>query len=236
MPYCYRCGVKLEDDALSCPLCGAVVPEDSVPSGRCWPVDDAGERSNYARQPGAARILARQILLVVFMTPVLALLSIRAIAPDTAGWLGYVLVSLVGIWALSTIPLVAWRNPATIVVGEIVTTIGVMAGLDLLGGELTWSFEIGVPIVVLVSVVSTLVTLWIVRLRERGANVASIILAAIAVICVGLDVIVSSYVHGTPAPGWSMVVVAALSPVAAFLAYYHRSLRVRVPLGRRFHA
>ena len=30
MPYCYKCGVKLENGARVCPLCGTIIPEDTL--------------------------------------------------------------------------------------------------------------------------------------------------------------------------------------------------------------
>ena len=236
MPYCYRCGVKLEDEALSCPLCGANVPEDArpAPSGP-WPHDDAGDSANYPATPGAKRLLARQILLVVFMTPTLMLAALALLLPEAGGWVAYGIVGLVAVWAVSTVPLIAWRHPVLIAVSEVALVIAALVLLDALDGGLSWSLVIGVPIIVLGSVTALVVTVTILRMSERGANVAATIIAGIAAFLVGLDMIISGYLTGRLMPGWSLVVVAALSPVGGFLVYYHRSLRKKMPLGRRFH-
>lgn len=236
MAYCYRCGVKLEEGAVECPLCGTPVPEDARPTHPGpWPADDAGDRANYTRRPGAARTLATQVLLVVFMTPALVMLAITLVIPAATQWTGYILVTLMGVWAMATIPLVVYKRPFLIVAGELVAIIGMMVALDMLGGGLSWSLVIGVPVVILASTVAILVTITIVRMRERGANAAAVIITGIGVLAFGLDLIISGYLTGTVRPSWSVVVLAALSPVAGFLAYYHRSLRRRVPFGRRFH-
>ena len=236
MPYCYRCGVKLEDEAISCPLCGASVPEDARPEPRePWPRDDAGDRANYPTTSGTKQLLARQILLVVFMTPALTLAVLGLLLPQTGTWIIYSIAALTAVWAVSTVPLIAWRHPVFIGASEVALSIGGLVLLDALDGGLSWSLVIGVPVIVLASATAFVVTLAIVRMSERGANVAATIIAGIAVFVVGLDIITSGYLTGSYLPGWSLVVVAALSPVGGFLIYYHKSLRKRIPLGRRFH-
>ncbi len=236
MPYCYRCGVKLEDQAVACPLCGTRVPEDArtTPQGP-WPEDDAGGRANYPATPGVKRLLARQILFVVFMTPTLTLAVLGLLLPDTGMWIVYSIVGLVSVWAISTVPLIAWSRPVVIALSEIGLVIAGLVLLDALGGTLSWSLVIGVPIIVLAAGTALGVIVSVMRMSERGANVAAAIIAGTGVFVVGLDMIISAYLTGRPIPGWSLVVVAALSPVGGFLVYYHRSLRKRMPLGRRFH-
>lgn len=246
MKYCYRCGVKLAESARECPLCGTAVPEDSQEQERGagesntaryrdkpWPPDDAGAAAHYPIQPGAARLFARQILLVVFMTPALAIIAISFVAPGSIEWLGYALAGLVAVWAVTTVPLAAYGHPWLIVGLEIAVVIALMVVVDLFSPPLSWSLDIGLPIVALSAGVSFGVTLSIVHMRERKANVAAVILSGVALSGLGLDLIISNY-RGS-APGWSFVGIAALFPVICFLVYYHRSLRRRVPLGRRFH-
>ncbi|MFP4643731.1 MAG: DUF6320 domain-containing protein [Spirochaetales bacterium] len=236
MAYCYRCGVKLEDDATSCPLCGASVPDDARPAPRePWPRNDAGDTANYPTTLDARRLLAKQILLVVFITPALTLAVLGLLLPQTGSWIVYSIAALTVVWAFSTLPLVAWGRPILIAASEVGVAIGGLVLFDALDGDLSWSLVIGVPVVVLAGATASVVTVAIMRMSEHGANVAATIIAGVAVVVVGLDMITGCYLTGSLVPGWSLVVVAALSPVGGFLIYYHRSLRKRIPLGRRFH-
>ena len=238
MPYCSRCGGEVDDHVEDCPLCDTPIQKLDKPdpaTGR-YPQDDLNPNSSADLPTGFGRTLAFQIISILFITPFLIVLATSLIAETWPAWAGFALVGLAAAWIIVATPILLSRYPIAIVLSLFVTTTVTLLAVDLMEGQgLEWFLVVGFPVLVLVLVTSIAVVIASTMVREKGTNIASFVLLGIVVLCVGLDGIASLYQTGGLALGWSIIVAVALTPVAAFLLYFHYGIRERIDIKKTFH-
>ncbi|AFG36475.1 hypothetical protein [Spirochaeta africana] len=238
MPYCSECGVEVDRSTRTCPLCSTpIYHATEPPSGeQGYAVSHEIEDMLARRPPGYARRLAVQILTVVFLTPLLVAAVADWLVSGQLSWSLYVGVSMAALWVYSVVPILLYRRLWAIL-GVCVTMTGLlMWSVDVLDPRTSWFWEVGLPVMAVIVVVTAAVAVLSVLSRTRGANIAGFILIGIAVLCGAIDLISKRYMQLVGPPfTWSLIVAAAVGPVALFLLYYHYALSSRINLRKRLH-
>lgn len=251
MPYCPNCGVELAADAERCPLCLAPAwrPGASHARGpeetrrREAPVELAisalDPEDAEKLSPAEGRTLLWELLTVSLGIAALALLAIDLIDSPGIGWSRYPLASIGLAWALIGL-LGAGRRARSPGARRLRLALAALAApaylllLDLFSGSLDWSLAIGVPVSLATELIAGLAALAIARSRRRGANVAAILLAAVALICLAIESILDLAATRAIGLGWSSIVLVALLPVSLFLFYLHYRILGKKSLRRFF--
>ncbi|WP_178946145.1 DUF6320 domain-containing protein [Kocuria sp. TGY1127_2] len=220
MRRCTECAVDIEGTWTLCPLCGAPVAGETVPS----PMPTVP--LTFSR---------RRVLKVLFLT------SIAVIAASLAGQLllgrgpegfGVLRSSWLGVTAMWLVVLMAIRKRRNVAKGTVylVVLIGLVCVYwDYLTGWRAWSLTYAVPIVCASSIVALLITLWAMHLE-----VAEHILYS------GLTVLLGLAPIGFLAFGWvtnplAPAICGALSVIALVVLQLARGAEVRRELVRRLH-
>lgn len=233
MPFCRECGVELEPGTERCPLCRSGLLDER-------PSLDA--RRAYARtledlSPGQEQLRRRRGLILAVATLLLAVPGLICLAVDQlyqgGGWSAYVLLSLGLCWALLFIALYSMRHGIVGAMSMLAVAAFYLLGLDGLGGRPDWGLRLAVPILgwTALSVLAGWLCVFFGRRRPTWA--AAGVLAAAAVLCLGIDAAADWYLHGAVRLDWSLVAAAALLPVAALVAALGVAHR-RSPRLRRF--
>ncbi|MFW6362937.1 MAG: DUF6320 domain-containing protein [Spirochaeta sp.] len=238
MPYCSECGVEVDQSTRNCPLCNAPIYSSSRPPEGEQGYAESSEIEDLLAQrpPGYARALAIQLLSLVCVTPVLVSLVINWLITGEFTWSLYVGVSMAAVWVYSVVPILLRRHISAILAICIGVTGILMWTVDILDERSRWFWEIGLPILAVLAVITGLVTLAAAISRSRGANVAAYILMGIILLCGAVDFISKRYVGADEPPfTWSLIVAAAIGPVTLFLLYFHYSLAPKINLWKRLH-
>lgn len=233
MSYCVNCGVELDASLKSCPLCNTPVinPKD---------LEKLTPPSPFPEQRGQVEAVPRKDLAVLLTTFLISM----AVACALLNFFAYsgVLWSLpvIGIcliiWVFA-IPLVIYRK---IPAGVSVLLDGITTGIYLymltwLTSSDEWFTHIGIPIVVLVTVLIEIVTLLCKRFPVSFLGSALYFVVATALLCVGIEIILDLYFKGAVKLGWSAVVLTACAIMTVTISTILSKKRLRNAVRRRLH-
>ncbi len=238
MPYCSECGVELEKSAHSCPLCGTRVHSHTPPPGEEQGYADSDDIEDFVAQRPSdyGRRLAVQILTVVCVTPALITAVVDWMISGRLTWSLYVCVAMAAAWVYSVVPVFFYRKLLWILVICILMTGVLMWAVDMLDERAAWFWDIGMPLMAVIVVVTSLVTGASLLSRRRGANIAAFVLFGLIGLSMAVDGISKRYMDlNAPLLSWSLIVAAALGPVAIFLLYYHHVLAREINLRKQLH-
>ena len=238
MSVCVRCGVDIGAERL-CPLCGTPAGEGpaigaEAPAGLG---PDFAERSDRARASQAAmksRLLAAEVIsFSVCLAAATVALADLALGGGLS-WSLYPLAALGAIWLLLCPPLLlrrAWIGAAAAALAP----PALLLAIDLIAAGRSWFLALGLPVAAAAELGAGLAYFASARSRRRGLNVFAYGLTAAALVSGVVDGAVSFWLAGELRLGWSVIVLLALLPVAAFLLYAHYRLATNATLQRLFH-
>lgn len=246
MTYCPSCRVTLADTCPVCPLCHApsivsegALPEipvvqDENPDMMRYSSDvanaDRGEKLTLEEQ----RLIISELLAVSFGIILAVTVGVDILMFKTLTWSKYTSVILGMVWLFLAMPLVLWGHPWIVfTVLAPVLPCGLFL-LSFLSGDLTWFVMPALPIVFLVEGVVLASFVLIMREKQKGLNCVGVVLAASALICVGIDILINVAFSGVITLGWSVVVVVSLIPVAGFFFYLHYRVINKATLRKLF--
>lgn len=238
MPYCSECGVELERSAHRCPLCGTQVHSNTAPppGEQVYAQSDSIEDVVERRPSGYGRMLAVQILSLVFIIPALITLVVNWVLSARFDWSLYVVAAMAISWVITVVPILLYRNLVLVLSVCILAVSLFLWVVDTLDTRAAWFWTIGMPILVVLVAITAIVTAVSLISKRRGANIASYVLMGIVVFSGAVDALSQRY-SGVDALslGWSLVVAAALLPISVFLLYYHIFLSGRINLRKQLH-
>ncbi len=107
--------------------------------------------------------------------------------------------------------------------------------LTFLSGSSGWFTGLGLPIVVLVTVIAELVTLCIRKLPRSFLTVSLYLFTALGLLCMGLEMLIRHYLEARIFLTWSAVVltICTILDIAVITVLSRR--RLRNALRRRLH-
>ncbi len=246
MRYCPSCLVGLDPKAERCPLCGAVsvdtLPIDeeggkpSPPEGSATPfaskVHNADEKVKLT--PREKRKILVELFSVSFGMILIVTLVFDVLFTRSLSWSRYTSVSLAYLWLCAAMPLILWKHPWLLYAVLGPATLVEVFLLFLFAGSLSPFLYLGLPITVQVEgaivVSGTLISVQ----KNKGLNVVGIILAALSLLCLGIDLFVSLYNTGSVSWTWSLVVACSALPVAGLFFYLHYRIINRASLRKLF--
>lgn len=233
MSYCVNCGVELHESAKACPLCDTPV----VNPNELQRVD---EPTPFPTEKGQVEVVKRKDLGILLTTVVLA-------TAVTCGLLNmYVFPGK--LWSLAVIGVcvILWviMIPAVIYTKQSIYTSILFDGLAVavylhmltyLTDSNEWFFGLGLPIVVLVTVLAEVFTFAVRKLPRSILTVALYFFTAVIILCTGLEILIDNYLGKGLALGWSALVgtVCVIIDIAIITMLSLRRLRNAV--RRRLH-
>ena len=228
MPYCEQCGVEVDEGVHACPLCGHAIggraTADDAGHGACGQEPSGPE----AGGPEANRpLLAMEAMSVVAGISAILCMGIDLWSSRGAfSWSLYVFVGLAMAWLPASMPIIFRKKPwltfATVAPGELLLLflLNVIYVLRTESGG-WWFLSYAMPIYLLSLGVVTAAIVLVAILKTKGLNVAGIILGALAIECLGLEIILDlASGHGLNLD-WSPIVAIAAIPASGLSFYFH---------------
>lgn len=234
MSYCVNCGVELDASARECALCNT-------------PVINPKELERFKKAPHPfpeekeqVETVKRRdwgILLSVFVVA-------TSIICGLLNWLVFqgtpwslAVIGMCGILWVIMIPTVIYtKQPIYLSVlfdGMAVAVYLYMLTYLTAGKE--WFWGLGLPIVMLVTAVIEIVTFCTRKLPKSFLTMALYVFSAIAVICIGLEILIDLYISGKIALLWSAVVLTVCGILDITVITMLSLRRLRNAVRRRLH-
>lgn len=226
MAYCVKCGVELERNSTSCPLCSTPVyfPEDM----------DDGTQKRYPdrvqkQQPRHVNLVPSKafvyLMTFILIIPIIVCLMIDIRGNRTITWSFYPAASLLLIWILMAYPALMKRYSfIKVVTIDIYATIVFLVSLDVYsGGFLSWSiypvasllliwvyfllaflFSHKNPVfIVIIGYISTCLFLYLIEQATKAVWFFGLAIPIISLLSIlaALILILSRYIRGAGLPG-----------------------------------
>lgn len=234
MSYCVNCGVELDGSVRACPLCNTPVvnPAELEKLKRT-------DRS-FPKSKGEVETVKRKdigvLLSAVFLATAVTCGLLNLFVFMGSNWSLAVIGICVVLWVM-LIPAVIF--PEQTVYFSLLFDGGAIAAylylLTFLTKSNRWFPGLGMPIVVLATVIAEIFTFCVRRLPRSFLTVSLYLYSAVGVFCVGLEILIDRYLTDHIALSWSAVVVTvcAILDIAIITMLSHKRLRNAV--RRRFH-
>lgn len=225
MPYCSRCGIEVDEEADTCPLCaapiqklgGAVKPSNGEPSPPH--IIDPGDA--YRLSERERRRIGIELVTLAAGLASIALFLVDLTSDARLGWSPYAVASVLLGWAVSVAPLALHGKPRSTVAVTSAAVLAFMVAIDGFDGATDWSLRLGVPIAVASFMAAGATAAAMASRRVKGINLLGIAALGLAGFLVALEALIRLAMGTGTRPYWSLVAALALVPVAVFLFYLH---------------
>lgn len=234
MSYCVNCGVELDKSAKVCPLCNTPVINPKALEQL------ASAQPPFPEEKGQVEAVKRKDLGILVSMVVLATAItcgiLNAFVFQGAPWSLAVIGVCAILWVILIPAVIYAKQPVYVSLlfdGAVVILYLYM--LTFLTGSREWFWGLGVPITVLVTVLSEILTFCVRKLPRSFLTVGLYVFTAVGLLCMGLEMLIDRYAAGNIALSWSAVVltVCVILDIAVITMLSRRRLRNEV--RRRLH-
>lgn len=247
MAYCPKCGVEVDDTVKSCPLCQFPIPDiHAFDDEKPFKEDETFEI--LKKYPQAYNIyqdyrlkVKNQIffaVLIVFVSAIVIMSMIKFFYPVSEPILRVVLVITISL-VFYVFFLFGYLRPFLNITGVFVTTLYLSYTLARISDGQIWFVDYALPLNILVYVNVLSAYYMYKRSKNKGhfGFFPTFIILIIAILCLGIDGVVSMNIHGTIRLSWSIIVAVGCLSVAIILRIVTKSLTesTKEAIRRRLH-
>jgi hypothetical protein len=234
MIICKNCGVELEADMLSCPLCGQPVNSaDKIQKPSSYLQQAVFHKHKMTRPQ---RKFTWQIISLILLSAIVATFLINFIINKKITWSEYpVAISLI---IFSYVSLFAfWDQKTALQMGAgFILSSGCIIALDATTGTgIEWSLQAGIPLLLVTNLIAVVLITVIRRARHKGVNLLAWGFLAAALLCICIEGILSYHQTKSFHFIWSVIVAGCTVPVVLVLIFTHFRLRKGRSLKKTFH-
>ncbi len=235
--YCENCGVELENNMQSCPLCGASVAGEHQAHNIRPATSTIQPISPYSRrkmdQP--QKRFTWEIVSIILLSGVIAMLIIDFAMNRRITWSEY--LAAICLTIFSYVSLFAFWNQRTIIdiAGGFIASCICILMFDALIGSFDWAIRLGIPLLFASNVVIATLIAAIQISRHKGINLIAYSFIAVALLCICIEGILSYFINNSFHLWWSLIVTACIFPIVLVLLFVHFRLQRGHSLQKTFH-
>jgi len=234
MSYCVNCGVELDATAKECVLCNTPV----------YNPKEIGKLTNastpFPKEKGQVEAVKRKDLAILFSVMMLAIAMacgiVNAFIFKSSLW-SLAVIGICGIiWVMLIPALIYTKQPVylTILWNGLAVSVYLYM-LTFLTGSDKWLVGLGLPIVALVTVIVEIFALCVKKLPKSFLTELLYTLSAVALLCLGLEILIDLYLGGAVSLLWSAVVVTVCVVLDIMVITMLSLRRLRNAVRRRLH-
>lgn len=234
MSYCVNCGVELDATAKECVLCNTPVYNPK----EFGKFTDA--KTPFPREKGQVEAVKRKdwgiLFSVMMLATALACGFVNAFIYDGSLW-SLAVIGVCGILWVMLIPALIYVNQPvylSLLWDGLAVAVYLYMLTFLTEGD-GWFWGLGMPIVVLVTVLAEVYTFCMRKLPRSFLTVILYSLSAIALLCLGLEILIDLYLHEKVSLFWSAVVVTVCVVLDIMVITMLSVKRLRDAVRRRLH-
>ncbi len=234
MSYCVNCGVELNKDLNGCPLCNTPVinPNEIAETHK--------KASAFPEEKGNVEVVKRKDLAVLLSAVVVAtsvtcgLLNLWVF--NSTPWSFVIIGACAIIWVIMLPVVIYTKLPIYIsLLADGAITAGYLYLLTYMTSGKEWFWGIGLPIVILATVILELFTFSVRRLPRAFLTIALYCFIAIGAFCIGLEIIIDRHLYDDVTIQWSGVVLTICGIVIITIITLLSRRRLRNAVRRRLH-
>ncbi|MCL2718151.1 MAG: DUF6320 domain-containing protein [Lachnospiraceae bacterium] len=245
MSYCVNCGVKLDEALVKCPLCDIIVVNPAlidpklIAAAICGGTHTA-ETDTFPNKAGTVEeVIKRDIGLLISIilggVAIAAFLLNLFVFRDY--WWSLLIIGLCVILFFLALPaFILTKTPVYIRLLFNGATAGLyLFFISLFTPKSEWFLGLALPLLCLLTFI-IIVLVWLIRFFKANLlTTALYIITAIAVLCIGIELLINRYLGNELMPLWSAVVLTACAVIDAGLITVLSRRRLRDDLRKRLH-
>ena len=231
MSYCVNCGVELEQSLGQCPLCNTPVIN---------PREIVCKKSPFPEEKGQVEVVKRKdmaILLTTVMVSTSVVCGLLNILVYSARpWSLAVIGACILLWVI-LIPVAIYSRQSvyTSVLLDGLGTVIYLYMLTFLSGSSQWFWGIGMPIAVLVTLITEFLVVCLHILPRSFLTNALYSFTSLAALSMGLEILIDRYLQGKVRLGWSTIVLTVCIIVNITIITLLSRKRLRNAVRKRLH-
>lgn len=233
MTKCKNCGVMIEDGLDECPLCGEPVTEEARRQKETQQEKENALKPGTSVEPEnestvrSAKIWLFEMVSLVAFTAGIVIFAADFAFDFTLSWSLYPLLAI-GFVYLFTAAIIGFvRSPAVLLSVETAIVAGFLLLLDLLIGQRAWFLELGLPITLLVAVMTGLVAVVVIRLRLNALQGVAVGLLGTGILVVGIEFVINRARSADLLVSWSLIAFACTLSLFFLILFINKRLRER---------
>lgn len=233
MSYCVNCGVELDATAKSCALCNTPVYNPNE-------IEKKNLKTPYPVETGQVEKVKRKdmgiLLSIVFLTTAITCGLLNGFVFSGTRWSLAVIGVCVILWVIMIPVVIYTKQPIYVsLLYDGLAIAGYLYMLTFMVKRDDWFWGLGLPIVVLVTVLVEAVTFALRKLPKSFLTNSLYIITAIAIFCPGLELLIDRYQGKELMIGWSAVVLTVCIIVDIAVITMLSLRRLRNAVRRTLH-
>jgi hypothetical protein len=230
MNICKNCGVELEDNMQTCPLCGQPANADNVKkTASQQPLLYTGQMTAPQKK------FTWEIVSLILLSAIVVTFILNFIINKRITWSEYPMaISLIIFSYLSLFAFWRQRTIILLMVGFVLSS-GCILALDLITGGISWALWLGIPLLLAATVIVIMLLVIIDSASHKGVNLLAWGFLGAGLLCICIEGILSYYQVNQLNLTWSVIVGACVIPVSLVLLFVHFRLKKGRSLKKTFH-
>ena len=233
MNYCINCGVELDEELETCPLCGFNIGKNEL-------IEIAQESVFYPSDvillhKKETRIHLWELSGIISFSGILVCSIVDFVISKKFTWSLFADTSILASWISLTLILLAFRKYYLILPGFLITILGMLFFFDLFSPPINWFFGLGLPVTISLFVaVSIILFLWKFA-HFKGFNILAIAFLILSGFCVITEFFIDKFLYSEVDIRWSAIVAVSIFPISLILLFVHYRMRKGNRLDSYFH-
>jgi hypothetical protein len=233
MSYCINCGVELDENIISCPLCGVTVGNAEIKTQKdqseLYPSDIILLHKKETRKH------IWELSGIIAFSGIAVCTIVDLVILKTLSWSLFADTSILITWICLTLILLAFRNYFIIIPGLLIAILAMLYLFDLFSPPVNWFYGIGLPITIALFVsVIIIIVLWNVA-HFKGFNILAFSFLVLSGFCIVTEVFIDKYMFNAADIRWSVIVAVSILPIALVLLFVHYRMKKGNRLDSYFH-
>ncbi|MCH5257967.1 MAG: hypothetical protein J1D87_11790 [Lachnospiraceae bacterium] len=233
MSYCVNCGVELDHSLKECPLCNTPVINPNKP-------DNDDSAASYPNSRGEVEVVKRKdlgiLLSVVLSATAITCLLLNLLVFKGSLWSFVVIGACICLFFLAFPAVIYTKTPIYLSLLADGIAVGIYLYLiTYLTSDSGWFWRLGLPIVIMVTVLIELFGLLAHRFPFNILSGALYLFTETAILCVFLELLIKKFKNNPYSISWSAVVLTVCVIIDITLITILTKTRLRNEVRRRLH-
>lgn len=233
MTYCANCGVELEEELTSCPLCGFTSAEAEI--------SEPSDHSEY--YPSDIILLHKketrrhvwELSGIISFSGIAVCTIVDLVIHKSLSWSFFADTSILASWICLTLILLAFKKYFIIIPGLLITILAMLFLFDLFSPPVNWSYGIGLPLTIAFFAAVCIIILLAKVAHFKGFNILAAAFVVFSGFCIVSEIFIDKYLFNAVDIRWSAIAAVSILPIALVLLFVHYRMKKGKRLDSYFH-
>ena len=233
MSYCTNCGVELDKDFSSCPLCGFAIGKIEIKQP-----DELSEHypsDIILLHKKESRTHIWELSGIISFSGIVVCTIVDLVINKNLSWSLYADTSILASWICLTLILLVFRRYFITIPGLLITILTMLFLFDLFSPPVNWFYGIGLPITIALFIAVSIVIFLYKVAHFKGFNILAFAFFVLSGFCIITEVFIDKYLSGEVDIRWSAIVAVSILPIALILLFVHYRMKKGKRLDSYFH-